>query len=62
DVAGKIFVFSQKRLRAICIISANGVVSNVTIRQPCTSGGMSTYEVNNDQSPTSLSLLFSGIH
>ncbi|KAI3989817.1 hypothetical protein MKX01_040787 [Papaver californicum] len=44
DVAGKIFAFSQKSPRAICILSANGAVSNVTIRQPCTSGGMLTYE------------------
>lgn len=44
NVAGKIFAFSQKSPRAICILSANGVISNVTIRHPCTSGGMSTYE------------------
>ncbi|MCL7040865.1 hypothetical protein MKW94_019045 [Papaver nudicaule] len=44
DVAGKIFAFSQQSPRAICILSANGAVSNVTIRQPCTSGGMLTYE------------------
>ncbi|KAI3886871.1 hypothetical protein MKX03_037181 [Papaver bracteatum] len=44
DVAGKIFAFSQRSPRAICILSANGAVSNVTIRQPCTSGGMLTYE------------------
>ncbi|RZC91882.1 hypothetical protein C5167_021594 [Papaver somniferum] len=39
NVAGKIFAFSQKSPRAICILSANGVISNVTIRHPCTSGG-----------------------
>ncbi|KAK9168440.1 hypothetical protein Syun_000580 [Stephania yunnanensis] len=44
DVAAKIFSFSQKGPRAICILSANGAVSNVTIRQPGSSGGILTYE------------------
>ncbi|KAJ9184408.1 hypothetical protein P3X46_004138 [Hevea brasiliensis] len=34
DVAGKILAFAQKGPRGICILSANGAVSNVTIRQP----------------------------
>ncbi|XP_041028798.1 AT-hook motif nuclear-localized protein 1-like isoform X2 [Juglans microcarpa x Juglans regia] len=44
DVAGRILSFSQKSLRGICILSANGAVSNVTIRQPGSSGGILTYE------------------
>ncbi|KAF9686575.1 hypothetical protein SADUNF_Sadunf02G0003400 [Salix dunnii] len=31
--------------RAVCILSANGVISNVTLRQQSTSGGTVTYEV-----------------
>lgn len=45
DVAGKILSFAQKGPRGICILSANGAVSNVTIRQPGSSGGILTYEV-----------------
>ncbi|KHG14136.1 Putative DNA-binding ESCAROLA -like protein [Gossypium arboreum] len=43
DVAGKILSFSRNGPRGICILSANGAVSNVTIRQPVsdTSGGKS---------------------
>ncbi|CAA6660741.1 unnamed protein product [Spirodela intermedia] len=33
-----------KRSRAICILSANGSISNVTLRQPGSSGGTLTYE------------------
>ncbi|XP_031482129.1 AT-hook motif nuclear-localized protein 10-like isoform X2 [Nymphaea colorata] len=44
DVAAKIMSFSQQGPRAICIISANGAISNVTLRQPATSGGTVTYE------------------
>ncbi|XP_022746429.1 AT-hook motif nuclear-localized protein 7-like [Durio zibethinus] len=44
DVAGKILSFSQKGPRGICILSANGAVSNVSIRQPGSSGGILTYE------------------
>lgn len=36
---------SQHGSRAICILSANGAISNVTLRQPATSGGTVTYEV-----------------
>lgn len=41
----KIMSFSQQGSRAICILSANGTISNVTLRQPSTSGGTLTYEV-----------------
>ncbi|CAN4117203.1 unnamed protein product [Withania somnifera] len=44
DVAGKIYSFVQKGSRGICVLSANGAVSNVTIRQPGSSGGLLTYE------------------
>lgn len=46
DVAGKILSLSHKGPRGICILSANGAVSNVTIRQPGSSGGILTYEVS----------------
>ncbi|KAI3468744.1 hypothetical protein Pfo_025407 [Paulownia fortunei] len=44
DVAAKILAFAQQRPRALCILSANGSVSAVTLRQPTTSGGTVTYE------------------
>ncbi|KAK4389293.1 AT-hook motif nuclear-localized protein 5 [Sesamum angolense] len=43
DVAAKILAFAQQRPRALCIMSANGTVSAVTLRQP-TSGSTVTYE------------------
>ena len=50
----KIISFSQQGPRAICILSANGVISSVTLRQPDSSGGTLTYEVT----PHPSSLLF----
>ncbi|KAK9292781.1 hypothetical protein L1049_020761 [Liquidambar formosana] len=44
DVTMKIMSFSQQGSRAICILSANGTISNVTLRQPNSSGGTLTYE------------------
>lgn len=44
DVASKIMSFSQNGPRAICILSAIGAISNVTLRQAATSGGSVTYE------------------
>ncbi|WOL02264.1 AT-hook motif nuclear-localized protein 1-like isoform X1 [Canna indica] len=44
DVAAKILSFSQKGPRAICILSANGAISNATLHQPGSSGGTLTYE------------------
>ena len=46
DVTMKVISFSQQGPRAICILSANGVISNVTLRQPDSSGGTLTYEVS----------------
>ncbi|KAH1106891.1 hypothetical protein J1N35_010659 [Gossypium stocksii] len=44
DVTMKVISFSQQGPRAICILSANGVISNVTLRQPDSSGGTLTFE------------------
>ncbi|KAH6804281.1 hypothetical protein C2S51_032528 [Perilla frutescens var. frutescens] len=44
DVAAKILSFAQQRPRALCIMSANGSVSAVTLRQPTTSNSTVTYE------------------
>ncbi|KAK6935267.1 PPC domain [Dillenia turbinata] len=44
DVTMRIISFSQQGPRAICILSANGVISSVTLRQPDSSGGTLTYE------------------
>ncbi|KAI8030110.1 AT-hook motif nuclear-localized protein 3 [Camellia lanceoleosa] len=44
DVSMKVISFSQQGSRAICILSANGAISNVTLRQANSSGGTLTYE------------------
>lgn len=44
DIASKIIAFSQQGPRTVCILSANGAISNVTLRQPAMSGGTVTYE------------------
>ncbi|XP_060207219.1 AT-hook motif nuclear-localized protein 1-like [Lycium barbarum] len=44
DITMKVISFSQQGPRAICILSANGVISSVTLRQPDSSGGTLTYE------------------
>ncbi|XP_042376369.1 AT-hook motif nuclear-localized protein 9-like isoform X1 [Zingiber officinale] len=44
DIATKIMSFSQQGPRVVCILSANGVVSTVTLRQSTSSGGTVTYE------------------
>ncbi|PKI33682.1 AT-hook motif nuclear-localized protein 10-like [Punica granatum] len=44
DVSSKIMSFLQHGSKAVCILSANGAISNVTLRQPATSGGTVTYE------------------
>ena len=41
----KLISFSQQGPRAVCILSANGVISNVTLHQQDSSGGTLTYEV-----------------
>uniref|UniRef100_A0A0D9XP33 AT-hook motif nuclear-localized protein n=1 Tax=Leersia perrieri TaxID=77586 RepID=A0A0D9XP33_9ORYZ len=44
DVAARIMSFSQKGPRSICILSANGTISNVALSQPGSSGSTFTYE------------------
>ncbi|XP_038708787.1 AT-hook motif nuclear-localized protein 9-like isoform X2 [Tripterygium wilfordii] len=44
DIATKIMSFSQQGSRAVCVLSANGAVSIVTLFQASTSGGTVTYE------------------
>ncbi|KAG5534457.1 hypothetical protein RHGRI_022557 [Rhododendron griersonianum] len=44
DVSSKIMSFSQSGSQAISILSANGTISNVTLRQAATLGGSVTYE------------------
>ncbi|KAL7123642.1 hypothetical protein ACP275_01G118500 [Erythranthe tilingii] len=44
DVASKIMAFSKQGCRTVCILSANGTISNVTLRQASMSGGTVTYE------------------
>ncbi|XP_052186490.1 AT-hook motif nuclear-localized protein 3-like [Diospyros lotus] len=44
DVSMKIFSFSQQESRAVCVLSANGAISNVTLRQANSCGGTLTYE------------------
>nr|GLL39342.1 AT-hook motif nuclear-localized protein 3-like [Ipomoea trifida] len=44
DVTMKIISFAQQGSRAICVLAANGAISNVTLRQPNSSGGTLTYE------------------
>ncbi|CAL5384384.1 unnamed protein product [Camellia sinensis] len=45
DVSSKIMSFSHNGLRAVCILSANGGMSNVTLRQAATFGGTATHEL-----------------
>ncbi|KAK1441498.1 hypothetical protein QVD17_07437 [Tagetes erecta] len=44
DVNMKIISFAQQGSKAICVLAANGAISNVTLRQPNSSGGTLTYE------------------
>ncbi|KAL3714046.1 hypothetical protein ACJRO7_006054 [Eucalyptus globulus] len=44
DVMMKVMSFSRQGSRAICILSANGTISNVSLCQPTSCGGTSTYE------------------
>jgi len=45
DVATKVMQFAQHGPRAMCVLSANGAISNATLRQQQSSGGTVTYEV-----------------
>ncbi|KAK4742061.1 hypothetical protein SAY87_000062 [Trapa incisa] len=44
DVTMKVISFSQQGPRAICVLSANGAIASVTLRQADSSGGTLTYE------------------
>lgn len=44
DINMKVISFSQQGPKAICILSANGLISNVTLRQHDSLGGTVTYE------------------
>ncbi|PHT39724.1 hypothetical protein CQW23_18578 [Capsicum baccatum] len=44
DVAAKLLAFAEQRPRALCVLSANGSVSAVTLRPPASSGSTVTYE------------------
>ncbi|KAL2892233.1 AT-hook motif nuclear-localized protein 9 [Bienertia sinuspersici] len=44
DIASKLLAFAQQGRRAVCVLSAVGAISTVTLRQPSTSGGTITYE------------------
>ncbi|CAN6860987.1 unnamed protein product [Brassica oleracea] len=44
DINMRVISFSQQGPKAICILSANGVISNVTLRHPDSCGGTLTYE------------------
>lgn len=50
DVASKIMALSLNGPRAVCVLSANGSISNVTLRQQTTFGGTVTHEVSINQS------------
>ncbi|KAK4368726.1 hypothetical protein RND71_012518 [Anisodus tanguticus] len=44
DIASRIMAFSQQGPRTVCILSANGAICNVTLRQPAMGVGTVTYE------------------
>ncbi|KAF1873418.1 hypothetical protein Lal_00027456 [Lupinus albus] len=45
DIAAKVVAFSQEGPRTVCILSAHGAISNITLQQPTMAGGTVTYEV-----------------
>ncbi|KAM7493954.1 hypothetical protein LguiB_028563 [Lonicera macranthoides] len=44
DISARIMAFSEQGPRTVCILSANGAISNVTLRRPAMSGGTVTLE------------------
>ncbi|GER42060.1 AT hook motif DNA-binding family protein [Striga asiatica] len=44
DISSKILAVSQNGPSAVCVLSASGAISHVTLRQAATSGGTATYE------------------
>ncbi|KAK9667842.1 hypothetical protein RND81_13G014900 [Saponaria officinalis] len=59
DIASKIIDFSKQGERTICVLSANGSISNVDLRQPAMSGGVVKYEGQFEIISLSGSFLFS---
>ncbi|GMJ00256.1 hypothetical protein HRI_003694800 [Hibiscus trionum] len=59
DIASKIMAFSQQGPRTVCILSASGAISNVTLRQSAMSCGTVTYEGRFEIISLSGSFLFS---
>ncbi|RYR71307.1 hypothetical protein Ahy_A02g005579 [Arachis hypogaea] len=47
DVAAKIMSFVEKYPGGICVLSANGAISSVTLDRSGSSGGLWTYELTN---------------
>lgn len=46
DILSKVIAFSDQGPRTICILSASGAVSTVTLRQASNPSGSVTYEVS----------------
>ncbi|KAL9246927.1 hypothetical protein vseg_020405 [Gypsophila vaccaria] len=44
DIASKILAFSKQGARTVCVLSANGSICDVDLRQPTMSGGVVKYE------------------
>lgn len=44
DIAAKLLSLSQQRPRALCVLSGNGIVTSVTLRQPASTNIGVTYE------------------
>uniref|UniRef100_A0A803LU31 AT-hook motif nuclear-localized protein n=1 Tax=Chenopodium quinoa TaxID=63459 RepID=A0A803LU31_CHEQI len=59
DIASKIVAFSKQGPRTVCVLSANGSVCNVSLRQPAMSGGVVNYEGRFEIISLSGSFLFS---
>ncbi|KAJ8444535.1 hypothetical protein Cgig2_028350 [Carnegiea gigantea] len=59
DIASKILAFSKDGPRTVCVLSANGSICNVSLRQPAMSGGVVNYEGRFEIISLSGSFLFS---
>ncbi|XP_010524922.1 PREDICTED: AT-hook motif nuclear-localized protein 14-like isoform X2 [Tarenaya hassleriana] len=44
DVAQKVVLFAQQSKHELCVLSASGTISNASLHQPATSGGIVSYE------------------
>ncbi|KAL2901419.1 AT-hook motif nuclear-localized protein 13 [Bienertia sinuspersici] len=59
DIASKIIAFSKQGPRTVCVLSANGSICNVNLRQPTSNGGVVQYEGRFEIISLSGSFLFS---